>query len=337
MLDANAPEFHDVFFPVEIGPVCVRVGEGKGTEYIEVEGRQAVIETETKRVISVVSDQYQLVTNRQALGFAVECCKTAFGELYAEREWRLHAYAPPSGGWCRIDLEHVSGDLEFSTSPREAVPDVFGPFVRVVNSYDRSHALTIEIGFQRKVCKNGLVIPKSVVFFRFKHSTADLAERVKLEVERDGFRNLKQEFLGMLQPLRECEVPVYCFVPILFSALEIPKPKQGVRADWDAWERLVDDFRSLCFSYIDEMGATAYALLNCISEAATRPFRTVRKERHSLQRLAGKWLVDFSSRCKHAAFDIDEYVESLNGWSEFQNGSRNTGNWSRPANSGVPD
>ena len=123
------PDIDDVFFPVEIGPICVRVGKGNEFEYIEVAGRQAVIETETRRVISVVSDQYHLVPNRQAFDYGMECCKTAFGEFNTEREWRVHTYTPPSKGWCRIDLERLSGDLEFSTTPGVSVPDVFGPFV----------------------------------------------------------------------------------------------------------------------------------------------------------------------------------------------------------------
>ena len=111
------------------------------------------------------------------------------------------------------------------------------------------------------MCRNGLVIPESVVHFRFTHSATNLAERVKLEIERDGFHNLKNEFLRMLKPLHECEIPSCHFVPILCSVLEIEKPKKTTRADWGAWERMVDDFHSLCISYIDEMGPTAYALL----------------------------------------------------------------------------
>ena len=324
--DMSATNFDghaEIFFPVQIGPLCVKVGDGKNAEYIELTGRQAVVESETRRVISVVSDRYRLVTNQEALRYAQESCKTAFGE-FSEAEWRIHLYTPPSRAWCRIDLEHMSSQLEFSTIPGRDIPDVFGPFVRVVNSYDRSHALSIEIGFMRKVCRNGLVLPKSAARFRVKHSETDIAEKVKFEIERKAFSDLKGDFLGMVGPLRQVEIPSIHFVPILCSALKIKKPEEPTLAEEGAWVRLIDDFKSLSYRYIDELGETAYALLNCVSEVATRPFGTVRRERHSLQRLAGEWLVDFSQRCEVQGFDVGEYVQALDGTSAV-NGGPETG------------
>ena len=37
----------------------------------------------------------------------------------------------------------------------------------------------------------------------------------------------------------------------------------------------------------------------------------VRRDRHSLQRLAGKWLAEFTEDCKRKPFDLAAYVRRL--------------------------
>ena len=103
-----------------------------------------------------------------------------------------------------------------------------------------------------------------------------------------------------------------------------------------------------------EYGETAYALMNAITDLATRPpvrvcgycfvagerhrpeheerydawgrpYCFIRRERHSLQRLAGIWLAEFSRSVLRPGFDLDAYLKApsrdrLQGASERTNG-----------------
>lgn len=63
--------------------------------------------------------------------------------------------------------------------------------------------------------------------------------------------------------------------------------------------------QSLSEEYIREVGENAYALLNVVSDLASRPSGADlrQRERHSLQQLAGASLAELSSECKRASFD----------------------------------
>ena len=69
----------------------------------------------------------------------------------------------------------------------------------------------------------------------------------------------------------------------------------------------------LAQKYVSELGATAYALLNTISDFASQPPENscVRRDRHALQRLAGRWLAEFSTEVQQGGFDVRAYLQGL--------------------------
>jgi len=150
----------DVLFPVEEHPVFVSVPTESGERRLSVPEKKAIVNKKTNRVLGVVSRGYRLVTNREALDWAYQCCQTAFPET-KPGEWEVKATdAPGTAGHCFIDLVHNSAALDFQFVPAKDRPDAFGPFIRVTNSYNGLRALAFDIGFLRKVCKNGLILPK---------------------------------------------------------------------------------------------------------------------------------------------------------------------------------
>lgn len=103
----------------------------------------------TGRVLGIVSRGYRLVSNRQALEWTFQCCRTVFPETDSS-EWAVKAIdAPSTAGHCCLDLVHNSTILDFSLVSPEGRPDVFGPFIRVTNSHNGLRALVFNIGFFR--------------------------------------------------------------------------------------------------------------------------------------------------------------------------------------------
>ena len=66
----------------------------------------------------------------------------------------------------RALLHRLSAQFDgtrFSLVSPQGRPDVFGPFIRVTNSYNALRALVFDIGFFRKVCTNGLILRDAII------------------------------------------------------------------------------------------------------------------------------------------------------------------------------
>lgn len=316
-------ELDDVLFPVEEHPVFVNVRSKTGDRYLPVNDKKALVNVRNNRVLGVVSRGYRLVTNRMALDWASQCCCLAFPETKLG-EWEVIASdAPATGSYCHIDLKHNSTALDFSLVSPQNRPDAFGPFVRVTNSYNGLRALTFDIGFFRKVCKNGMIIPGSIIRFRYNHLTRDIGRRIVFEVDHKKLSEVKNVFNKYMDILRECPVPQAYFLPLLQGVLCIREPKNITKNKQtaDAWKVLYDHLSAVCHQYVQELGENAYSAFNAITDFASNPPVNccVYRDRHSYQRLAGVWLTEFHKECRNADFRLSDYLVKLAGSDEKRN------------------
>jgi len=308
-------QLDDVLFPVEEHPVFVSVQMKSGEQRLPVPEKKAIVNAKTGRVLGVVGRGYRMVTNREALDWAYQCCRTVFPET-KPGEWEVKTSdAPATGGHCFIDLVHNSTALDFTFVPAKDRPDAFGPFIRVTNSYNGLRALAFDIGFFRKVCKNGMILPESIIRFKFTHLRKDIGETIRFEVAHERFAKLKASFNGYLEALRDCPVSRSEFEPLFSGVLLIRKPKDmnpeiAIAEDWDTLSRHLS---KLCGRYAEELGQNAYAVFSAITEFASHPLenRCIHRERHSFQRLAGDWLSKFSLECRLPDFTLSEYLRKL--------------------------
>ena len=106
-------DYHDLMFPVRTVRVFAELCEGVESSRRRIPGKKAIVDCTSDRVISVVNDEYQIVTNRQALEYAHQCCAAAFPDLPSE-SWIVGAAdGPLTGGHCRIDLTHTTAQIRF--------------------------------------------------------------------------------------------------------------------------------------------------------------------------------------------------------------------------------
>ncbi len=214
----------DVLFPVEEHAVFVSVTNGEPEKRLSVPDKKAIVNTKSKRVVGIVSRGYRLVTNEQALEWAFQCCRTVFPETQIG-EWDVQVTdAPSTGGHCFIDILHNTTALDFSVVVPNERPDAFGPFIRVTNSYNGLRALAFDIGFYRKVCKNGMILPDTIISFKFAHLRRDLGEEIQFEVSNKRLADAKASFSKYLDTLRDCKVSRANFEPMLSVALLLRVP-----------------------------------------------------------------------------------------------------------------
>jgi hypothetical protein len=207
---------------------------------------------------------------------------------------------------------HNSTALDFSLVSPEGRPDVFGPFIRVTNSYNGLRALVFDIGFFRKVCTNGLILRDAIIQFKFTHARRDIGEEIQFQVAHDRLDKLKARFGDYVTTLRACPVPRKDLAPFVHRVLALRpsyllKPNTREADDWNALNAYVAD---LCNRYAADLGDNAYTVFNAVTEFASHPpsNRLVRRERNSLQRSAGEWVSDFSQQCRQPGFDLTRYL-----------------------------
>jgi len=306
-------ELNDVLFPVEEHRVFVSVLNGKAERRLPVPGKKGIVNAKSEQVLGIVSDGYRLVTNQQALDWGVECCRTVFPET-KPGEWNVTATdAPSTAGYCHIDLRHNSTALDFKDLPAAERPDVFGPFIRVTNSYNALRALSFDIGFYRKVCKNGMIIPDTIIRFSFTHQRRDIGETIQFKVEHDRLTRFRTMFTDSLAGLRACLVSRPQFDPLIRGVLLLrsPGPIETATRKADDWQALGSHLDEMTTRYTRDLGENAYAAFNVITEFASHPLvsRCVRRDRNSFQRLAGSWLSTFSQECRKPGFSVAKYLE----------------------------
>jgi hypothetical protein len=304
----------EVLFPVEEHPVYVVVREESGERRLAARHNKAIVDIASHRLLGIVGRDYRLVTNQEALAWAYECCRCVFPDT-DRAEWDVSATDGPStGGYCRIDLVHRTAALNFGDVRPGERPEAFGPFIRVTNSYNGLRALAFDIGFYRKVCRNGLIAPDTIVQFKFAHRR-HLRVGIRFEVARDRLAKLQTRMSEQFASLKKCRAPRTAFEPIVRTALMI-RPLESTRPgtrDADEWASLSAHIHELCNRYAFELGETGYAVLNTVTDFASHPphNRHLRRDRHSLQRLAGTWLTTFARECAQPGFAIDRHVGRL--------------------------
>jgi hypothetical protein len=305
----------DILFTVEEHPVFVSIAAPSGERRLTVPDKKAIVNRTNGRVLGIVSRGYRLVSNREALDMAHQCCRTVFPETQPG-EWDAKAIdAPSTAGYCHIDLVHNSAALDFKFVPADQRPEIFGPFIRVTNSYNGMRALGFDIGFYRKVCKNGMILPETIIRFTFTHLRRDIGETIEFDIAKDKLAKFKTTFTDSLASLRKCAVPRASFDPFIRGVLLLrqPEPLKPDSHEAEDWQTLTAHLGEMGDRYAGELGENAYAVFNAVTEFASQPpaNRCVRRDRHSLQRLAGMWLNTFSQDCRRPGFSIAKYLEEL--------------------------
>jgi hypothetical protein len=81
-------KLEDVLFPVEEHPVFVSVKGTTGEQRLPVPFKKAIVNRNNRRVLGIVSRDYRLVSNEEALFGAFECCEAVFPETHRS-EWAV--------------------------------------------------------------------------------------------------------------------------------------------------------------------------------------------------------------------------------------------------------
>lgn len=302
-------KFAELLFPVELRDIFYEKCDNNGSKKNAINDYKAVINTDTEYVFSVVSKDYQLVTNEEAIEYGKEAFKQLFDSVDIDELTIFNIITPYTKSFCHIDLIHREYKVNIGKK------EVYLPFIRITNSYNRLKALRFDLGFAREICSNGMILEKESIKFKFFHTKQAMQNKINFDIKRDRLKELEKGFADYMYNITECPISIEYALPVMCKALDIKFDIKNLdqRKSDSAIKRL-DEFKQITKPIVDkyylELGHNAYAVFNAITEFSSSPRSNITNSvmLNNLQMKAGRWAETFSVHCKEKSFDISKYV-----------------------------
>jgi hypothetical protein len=310
----------DLLFGVDQVPVEAVIGTNGHTRRITIPGKKALVNQRTGHILGVVSRDYRVVTNQEAVDLAREACRIAFPGV-SPMEWEAkRASAPRTLSYSHIDLMHRTHVLNYyDTGVGQSDP--FTPFIRVTNSFNGARALRFDIGFMRKHCSNGVIFEEEVATIKASHSKEAL-DQLKIEIQSRSLPKMWEEFSNFLTSIRSIKMDTDQSSLALSTVIRLPVPKSDDKpARKEDLNALSADFTSRLANYRQELGPNAYAVFNTLTDIAARPPENphFQKNRDTLEKRAGRWLKELARQSQDIEFDLNAWIPS---WGTAGSGSK---------------
>ncbi len=321
----NDADVSKLLFPVELRPVFVSMPptteEDSDLGHLsifhsehcvpeddiqQIHQYEALIDVERQHVCTIVSNNYEVITNEQAIKLGELCFNTVFKITSANKMRLFNIIMPSTRSFCHIDYVHEAGTREIFDG------DLWQPFIRITNSYNKTHALKFDLGFCRGICKNGMIFGKQNIEFKFSHTKQqqDLLEAT-FTLRSGEFSHLEREFMESLRSLKRYHVPRKLMWPLLCKVFQLKKPADDASlAKQESWKRSHHLTEKHMEHYFDLLGENGYAALNVLTDFATRPpqggfgFSRI----NTMQVRCGDWTEDFCSAIEANDFTFEDYL-----------------------------
>ena len=307
----------DAMFPVERKPVF---WDDKNGRQFEIKGHYAIIDTERNHTLSVVTDKYRLITNKEAYRLADLIIQGVFEGRTISDFICFNVRLSKTRGSCVIDLIIPHNYLQ----PFGDVNESWTPFLRITNSYNRKSVLRYEIGFCRWICLNGMIFGKRGFTISVRHNELDLFgdyERIVTQARRSigTIDSIWKALSGQLIQLRAIRIPFEMVLPLYCRVFDIQVVEDADETRIGNHPMRARRVLQSARQYFDDLGNNAYAFLNVMTDYATFPAHL---SEHSvnvnyLQRRVGLWTEEFLAAYSREDFSLEKYIgeEALeSGW-----------------------
>ena len=302
-------DISEAMFPVEEQDICLAEPYGRGRK---IAGYHAIVDTERGRTLSVVTDNYKLILNKDAYKLADLIVRGVFTDRTIHDFVCYNVRISRSRGSCIIDLIIPNSFEQLFGDPNES----WTPFLRITNSYNRRSVLRYEVGFCRWICLNGCIFGQKSFTISIRHDELDTYDDYQKVIReaRDKMGNIDsiwKTIIRRMETLRSIEISQMMVLPLFCKIF-------GVRIDKD---KMTDakkaslalragQILSSAKEYFDEMGGNAYALFNVMTDYASFPadFSENSVTVHNLQHRVGRWVDDFIDAHAKDGFSLSKYI-----------------------------
>ena len=315
-------KLQDAFFAVGLADVYV------GSTYRQAKRYRAVIPTfENVPGEPFVTDRYSLIRNEDAVDLGFEAFERVFGPGARGQVAVFNVVLARTRGSFFADFTSPSLHRDIPMSPQldlgivgEESPTLHKFFLRVVNSYNRTHAVRLEVGVCRSICRNGFIFGKQSIYFKDPH---DKTKQQLMDEIAHRARELCTEALS-----REIGAAYVIRLGGSVSVLEgawqtlrlaIPPvdPKARVAAQW---RNRCTSLRDLAREYERGFGRTAFSVLQAASQWAREHADNSPIQRHSYERRCGEMLERLTAEASWPKTDdrtAPEQLERIERWASL--------------------
>lgn len=302
----------EVLFNVAEYPVFAKSGKANNLYSMEYPAKnfKALVNLNRNQVLSIVSQNYHTIDNRQAL----EMGKHIFCEIFpivSEKDLiPFKIIASQSLTSCHIDLIHKEVKLD------KWHQDTWLPFVRISNSFNRTLALSFELGFVRSLCSNGFIFKKEFITVKYSHIKGMIPSIT--DIDTSGLKKFEIDFVGYLNNLYKHNVNRKYVFPLVLKAVNLnfkldhenPKIAEKERIRFLKTKGII---AFLTDQYYKELNSNAYAVFNVLTDFISHqsdykilPFYTAQV--NSYYQKPGIWISDFVKSTNRKDFSMDKYL-----------------------------
>lgn len=301
---------HDALFPVGFADVFIEgMIEGGSSQPVRVpiEKYHAIINRDTGDVLCVVTKDYKLITNEQAVELGKECYKKIFNIGDTKDFEVFNVIMPSTKTFCHIDI--IKKGYEVNIWKQE----IYLPHIRITNSYNRTRSLSFDLGFCRKLCDNGVIFESETIRFSFYHTRQIIKENIQFDILPGKLETLKNKFIDYSKKLSEFPVPIEKATPLMCRALDIKFDMEKKNKELEREKKRRDEFKErasrLLETYYRQSGANAYSVFNACTEYATySKSGNVNVFADSMQKKIGNWVEKFTEERKSTDFSLEVHV-----------------------------
>ncbi len=276
-------------FPVKLKPVYIKKNKYKGlTNYSAVTGTI----NKKENVFSVVSRNYALILNDEAIVLGKKIFKEMFPGSGVDEFIVFNINYPKTRSYCHIDLINKNYTLNIWRN------EVYVPFIRITNSYNKSRKLGFDIGFVRKVCDNGVIFERELVslnYFHCKKAVRNIMDCINKDMKLKKLKDIENSFIDYMRNLNEIRIEKKYFTNLTAKIFGLRFNTENVSEKYrkiieKQKEEFLNIMEGLKDKYIRELGENAYGLFNTATAFANET-KFVKCDRYnSYQTKAGKWV-----------------------------------------------
>jgi len=293
----------ELFFSVISQDIFTKIGASD--KLLKIPGKQVLINASNNTPISVVSDDYEIVTNKDAYGYGSDCMKELFKLKKDENIEIFNIIRPSTLSFCHMDLVCPTKKFEYKK-------EKFMPFVRITNSYNKLFKLYFRIGICRSICENGMIFGEDSIKFSFNHMKGK-NDKVHFDINSDDFERILDKFKSEIEILMENKFDFEYSVPMVYKGLGI-KPNIDVKTkkQREFIVNLENKISDLLKIYRMSLGDNFYSIYNIITDISSRGIEDeslLITKIHSRQARAGRWMSYISNELRNERFVYDEYLE----------------------------
>lgn len=317
-------ELHKTCFPVDLTDVYVGNPSRRAKRYRAV---VALDKGSQDDPFAIVTDRYRLIRNEDAIDLGHEAFERVFGPDHRARMTVYNVVMTKRRGSFFADF--TSPRLECSIPipsdnglPAEPSEDQtrHSLFLRVINSYNRTQAVRLEVGVCRWICRNGIIFGKQAIRFRDAHHKTkhQLMDQIARDAERMSADAIPSR-IGAAYA-----VPLVHGMSVLEGVwqtlrLAIPPVDETSRTA-GMWKDRCASLIATCLEYELSYGNTGFSVLQAASQWGQEQAQTSPIQRHSYERRCGEMLEVLTSRAQWPDRDTNgpDQVDRIIGWSSVR-------------------